>query len=116
VCCFVVQKNKYDSHNRRAAKNTRIRLAILVEHVKLRKMETGRYPPANHWISELSPYLEGQDVWSQDTLFFDGWGQEFRLSYVAKDDDCPLVYSIGENAVDEFGMGDDISIKINTDY
>jgi hypothetical protein len=89
---------------------TKMRLQSLATLLVTYKNKTGQFPNA---AQGLSAAVDGANigVTARHSLVTDGWGAPF----IYKTGLPPLVYSMGENALDNSGDGDDIAAYIQTD-
>ena len=89
---------------------TKARLQSLTTLLVTYKSKTGHFPTA---AEGLSVAVDGANLGAtaRSSLVTDGWGAPF----VYKTGSPPLVYSIGENGLDDLGDGDDIAVHVQTD-
>lgn len=59
----------------------------------------------------IIPALVANDYISSTRYFMDAWGREFLISRLSP----ALIYSRGENGIDEGALGDDVSCKSRAD-
>lgn len=66
-------------------------------------------PSVELTTEELFEVLVALQLIRADDFFSDPWGSRYRVNK-----ELGIVYSIGENKVDEYGSGDDISCEVKS--
>jgi len=89
---------------------TKVRLQSLTTLLVTYKSKTGHFPTA---AEGLGVAVDGANLGAtaRHSLVSDGWGAPF----VYKTGTPPIIYSIGEDGLDNMGNGDDIAVSIQSD-
>ncbi len=92
------------------------RLKFFKEALSLLKNDIGRYPTSMEGLNILFENPESIDNWNgpyfnNNFLPHDYWNNPYIYKYIEKTGGVKyIIYSFGENQINEYGFGDDISI------
>ena len=89
---------------------TRVRLRTLATLLVTYKKKTGQFPTVAQGLGAAVDSANIAAI-ARPSLVCDGWGAPF----VYKPGTPPILYSIGENGLDNLGDGDDIALSIQSD-
>ena len=94
---------------------TRARMDMLASHIQRYRLEAGSWPDENAWESQLLSLRYSSGIWHPTNIMRDAWGKKIRYQVRTHDKVTDRVLrSDGPNKVDEYGLGDDMIVIINT--
>jgi len=86
---------------------TSTNLSILKNALDYYYLNHGYYPSQDDGLAALLLSVDGKPLLNDKTLLLDGWGN-FFIYKKTLNKNIYLLYSIGENEIDEKGTGDDV--------
>ena len=92
---------------------TKLKMKKLESHIEAFHLETGNWPEARNWESELRHILDSDIYFGQTNKLLDSWGNKIIYEVVLRGGITNrLLHSFGPNGKNDQGLGDDIILAV----